>query len=151
MVKSKRTGSAVMAVMITLNIFIGLAAASADVIVEPPDVSNYKSGAYTIICPDYGISLVYQADTSPGSDADWFKCSVNSGDEIDQFIEANAYTSGTAGYAEDQYGNFVERVSYRYGNAGTGIVSNPPVYFKFVNDYGNTYYGYQFFIARNWL
>lgn len=156
--KSKRIGSAVMAVMLTLNIFVGLAAASADVIVEPPDVSNYKSGAYTITCPNYGISLVYQADTYPAGDADWFKCSVNSGDKIGQFIEAWAYTNYTAGYAYEAPGDpgtLVERVSYRYGNwpsQGTpAIVYNPPLYSKIVNDYSNRiYYGYQIFLARNW-
>ncbi|SNQ58973.1 hypothetical protein [Candidatus Methanoperedens nitratireducens] len=57
-------------------------------------------------------------------------------------------------YAEDQNGNFIERMSKRYGNApapGTyNPVQNPPVYFKVVNDYQNIYYGYQYFIGRNW-
>lgn len=147
--KSKRIGSAVIATMMFLNIFVGLAAASADVIVEPPDVSNYKPGAYTITCPNYGISLVYQADTYDQYDADWFKCSVNAGDKIGQFIEAAAFNNGTAGYAYSESGKLVEYWS-KYGSSGDGIVDVPPVYPKLVNDVPKIYYGYQFFIARNW-
>lgn len=148
--KLKRTVSAVMAMMIALNIFAGLAAATT--ITEPPDVSNTKSGAYTIYCPNYAASDAYQADIYTGSDADWFKCSVNSGDKVAQFVEVGAYNSYVAMYAEDSSNpvKFVERMSLRYGNNGTGIVSTSPVYFKVVNDYQNIYYGYQHFIGRNW-
>ncbi len=152
--RSKRIGSAVIATMMLLNIFVGLAAASADVILELPEISNdLKSQAYTITCPNYGISLVYQADTYPSGDADWFKCSVNSGDKIGQFIEAWAYTNGTAGYAYNAPGDpgtLVERHSYIKGDAGNGTVYNPPVYSKIVNDVPKVYRGWQIFLARNW-
>lgn len=149
MVKSKKIGSAVMAVMIALNIFAGLAAATPDVYAEPPDVSDSKPIAYTINCPNYGISLVYGADISSNSDEDRFKCSVNSGDKIGQFIESGAYTSGISGYADDQNGNFVELLKYG-ANDGNGIVPNPPVYSKIYNSKRVPYYGYEFFLARNW-
>lgn len=147
--KLKRVGSAVVVVMVALNIFVGLAAADPDVYAEPPDVSDSKLSAYTINCPNYDISLVYGADISDDYDEDRFKCSVNSGDEIGQFIESGAYTSGISGYADDQSGNFVELLKYN-ANDGDGIVHNPPVYSKLYNSNRVPYYGYEFFLARNW-
>lgn len=151
MEKSKRIGSAVIATMIVLNIFVGLAAAAT--VVEPPDVSGSKSSAYTIYCPNYAASNAYQADIYTGSDVDWFKCSVNSGDIIQQFLDS-AYYSNVSLNAEDQNGNFIERLSNRYGDAppqGTfNPVWYPPVYTKAKNDDVKVYYGYQFFIGRNW-
>lgn len=149
MEKSKRIGSAVVAVMVVLNIFVGLAAATPDVYAEPPDVSDSKDSAYTINCPNYDISLVYGADISSDYDEDRFKCSVNSGDKIGQFIESGAYVSGISGYADDENEIFVELLQYN-ANDGDGIVYNPPVYSKLYNSNRVPYYGYEFFLARNW-
>lgn len=146
--KLKRTVSTVMAVMIALNVFAGLAAATPDVYAEPPDISNDKPG-YSITCPNYGISLVYQADTYPSNDADWFTCSVNAGDKIGQFIEDAAFNNGTAGYAYDANNKLVEYWS-KYGSSGDNIVSASPIYSKIVNEVPKVYYGYQIFLARNW-
>ncbi len=145
--KLKRTVSAVMAVMIALNIFAGLAAAAT--VVEPPDVSNTKSGARSITCANYGYAVDYQADISPSTDVDWYTCNVNSGEKIAQFMLTTDYLNNMAMYAEDSDGHFVERVSYMYGGAGTGIVQHPAVYSKIKNDAGNTYSGYRFYIQRN--
>ncbi len=152
MEKSKRIGSAVVAVMVVLNIFVVLAAATPDVYAEPPDVSGSKSSAYTITCPNYDISLVYGASISPSGDADWYKCSVNSGDKVSQFIESGAYTSGISGYEYDQPGDpgtLRERLKYQ-DNYGDGIIPTPPVYSKIVKSNGGTYSGYEFFLGRNW-
>lgn len=144
--KLTRAGSAAMVIMVTFNIFIGLAAAA---IVEPPDVSNSKSGAYTISCPNYAISEIYQGDISSGTDVDWYKCSVNSGDKVVPDIDANAYYNYVAIYEEDSSGNLVGRLSLKYGDVGSWFVPTPPVYFKILNENAQTYYGYQFLIARN--
>lgn len=141
--KIKRIKSAVLVLMVVFSIFTGLVAA------ESPDVSNTKSNAKTISCPDYSTSVTVQGDISPGSDVDWYKCSVNSGDTVNQFLTGGAYNNYVGMYAEDQNGNFVEQLSKRYGNIVDVPVNTPPAYFKVKNDYGNTYNGYGFFIARN--
>lgn len=139
--ENKRIKSAILVLLLIFSIFTVPAAA------ESPDVSDTKANAKTIYCP-YGQSAIFVGDISPGSDVDWYTCSANSGDEVNQFLLNDAYQNYVAMYAEDQNGNFVEQLSKRYGNIPDVPVNTPPVYFKVKNDYGNTYYGYQFFIAR---
>lgn len=140
------------AVMMLMSIFTGVASASADVVIEPDkvqDVSDQKSGAYNINCPDNSMSLVYQADIDTGQDDDWFKADVNSGDEIDQYLDNDAYQAYVAMYSEDANGNMVERLSKAYSDKDYGPVDTPPVYFKVSNDDLASHEDYEFFIGRN--
>lgn len=150
MVKSKKIVSAVMAVMIALNIFTGLAAATPDVYAEPPDVSDQKGSAYTVNCPNYDISLFIGGDISSGTDKDRYKCSVNSGDRVNTWIDGGAFTSGVSSYEDDYGGLFLER--NENGNYSfNSNVQSPPVYTLIYKSNGGTYSGYEFFFARNWL
>lgn len=139
--ENKRIKSAILVLVLIFSIFTVPAAA------ESPDVSDTKQNAKTIYCP-YGQSAIFEGDISPGSDVDWYTCNANSGDDVYQFLLSDAYQNYVAMYAEDQNGVFVERLSKKEGNDGGDPVETPPVYFKVINDYGNTYYGYQFFIVR---
>ncbi|KCZ71028.1 hypothetical protein ANME2D_03058 [Candidatus Methanoperedens nitroreducens] len=145
----KRTVSAVMTVLIALNIFTGLAAATPDVYAEPPDVSDSKASAYTINCPNYDISLFIGGDISSGTDKDRYKCSVNSGDRVNTWIESGAFVSGISSYEDDEDDLFLERNENGnyYFNSN---VQSPPVYSLIYKSNGGTYSGYEFFLARNW-
>lgn len=149
MVKSKKIVSAVTVALIALNLFTGLAVADPDVYAEPPDVSDQKGSAYTVNCPNYDISLFIGGDISSGTDKDRYKCSVNSGDTVNTWIEGGAFVSGVSSYEDDQGGNFLERNQYG-AYSGDGYVHSPPVYTLIYNSKGQSYPGYEFFFARNW-
>lgn len=148
MVKSKKIVSAIMTVLIALNLFTGLAVATPDVYAEPPDVSPNRPG-YTINCPNYDISLFIGGDISPGDDKDQYKCSVNSGDTVNTWIEGGAFTSGVSSYEDDENYKFLERNEYKNYFFNSNVES-PPVYSRIYNSKNTAYYGYEFFLARNW-
>lgn len=150
MVKSKKIVSATMIVLIALNLFTGLAVATPDVYAEPPDVSANKNSAYTINCPNYDISLFIGGDISSGSDQDRYKCSVNSGDEVNTWIESQAFNIGVSSYEDDNGGLFLERNALNNYEFNSNVQS-PPVYSLIYNTNSAAYYGYEIFLARNWF
>lgn len=131
-------------VLLLLGIFTGLAAA--DTYLEPGELSSSKSGARQISCP-IGTSDIYHANINPGSDVDWVKASVTSGNHVDILLDVDALRGYVSLRGVNPDNSLVQRYSIS-GGGGDGYVDGSPLSIRFKDDRSVTYNDYQFITIR---